>query len=43
MTTEELKNKYSHLWSGDIIQGGDWVEYVEFDDIHEITFYKNYA
>jgi len=36
MTTEELKKKYDHLWSGDVIQGGDWVEYVEFEDIHEI-------
>ena len=36
MTTEELKKKYDHLWSGDVIQSGDWVEYVEFEDIHEI-------
>ena len=36
MTTEELKKKYAHLWNGDIIQGGDWVEYVQFYDIHEI-------
>lgn len=36
MTTEELKKKYDHLWSGDVIQSGDWIEYVEFEDIHEI-------
>lgn len=36
MTTEQLKKKYDHLWRGDVIQSGDWIEYVELEDIQNI-------
>tara|TARA_R110002167_G_scaffold11693_1_gene50947 strand:+ start:1017 stop:1256 length:240 start_codon:yes stop_codon:yes gene_type:complete len=36
MTKEDVKNKYPDFWSGDIVQSGDWIEYIDIDDVAEI-------